>query len=224
MITVGPPKDWGFAVAAMARLAACDWVVFTSKNGVAFTARALGEAGLDARALGAAKIAAIGSATADALGAILGLTAHLVPVASRGEGLATEILDALGGTHATIMILRAQVARPALPDALRAAGCTVEIVPVYETRGPDLASVAPVAEELAAGTIDAVLFTSGSTVNNLCDALGARAAELLGRARVASIGPVTTEACARRGVRVDVTAGGASLDRLVADLEAAFRQ
>ena len=122
------------------------------------------------------------------------------------------------------MILRAEVARAALPDALRAAGCTVEIVPVYETRGPDLAAVAPVAEGLAAGTIDAVLFTSGSTVNNLCDALGARAVELLGRARVASIGPVTTEACARRGVRVDVTAGGASLDRLIDDLEAAFRQ
>ena len=40
-----------------------DWVVFTSQNGVSFTKQRLLEIGLDARAFGGAKIAAIGDAT-----------------------------------------------------------------------------------------------------------------------------------------------------------------
>jgi uroporphyrinogen III methyltransferase/synthase len=50
------------------------------------------------------------------------------------------------------------------------------------------------------------MFTSSSTVDNLCDLRGPRAAERLARSRVASIGPVTSATAEARGLRVDVTA------------------
>ncbi len=224
MITLAPPSDWRSAVVAMARLGASDWVVFTSASGVSFTRRALEEAGLGPSAFGAAKIAAIGGATAEALRDELRLHAAIVPADARGEGLADEIVAATRGAGAKVMILRAEVAREVLPDALRAAGCDVEIVAMYATRGPDPVAIAHVAAALSEGRVDVVTFTSGSTVDNLCRALGASASELLAKTFVASIGPVTSEACSRHRVRVDLTAGAASLLRLIEDLEFALSQ
>ena len=54
-------------------LSGCSWLVFTSVNGVhAFFDRGLATAGLDARALGGVRVAAIGPGTAAALGAARG--------------------------------------------------------------------------------------------------------------------------------------------------------
>ena len=67
-IELGPADDWSGVDAALARPADYDWVVFTSANGVAFTERPTrSPLGLDARAFGGAKIAAIGDATAAAV-------------------------------------------------------------------------------------------------------------------------------------------------------------
>ena len=60
--------------------------------------------------------------------------------------------------------------------------------------------------KMTRGEIDAVTFTSSSTVTHLCDALGEGAAELFTRTRVASIGPVTSETARGRGLRVDIEA------------------
>jgi uroporphyrinogen III methyltransferase/synthase len=54
--------------------------------------------------------------------------------------------------------------------------------------------------------VDAVTFTSSSTVTSLCEALGPDAAAILAKVKVASIGPITTETAAARGIRVDATA------------------
>jgi uroporphyrinogen III methyltransferase/synthase len=105
-----------------------------------------------------------------------------------------------------VLLPRAARAREALPEALRAAGCTVDVVAAYETHAATGPAVEGLAAELDAGRLDAVLFTSGSTVDHLCDALGPRAAALLAGVRVASIGPVTSEAARARGLRVDVEA------------------
>jgi uroporphyrinogen III methyltransferase/synthase len=153
-----------------------------------------------------------------------GLRAEIVAKEFKQEGLAEAILAALGGPSGAgegrrVVLFRAEVARDVLPDALRAAGFGVEIVAAYETRKPDDSRAAELVRELEAGGIDAVTFTSSSTVDNTCDALGARAAELLGRAVVGSIGPVTTKSCEARGVRVDVTADPHTVLGLVDALE-----
>lgn len=219
-IAIASPSDPKPFEDALARLSTWEWVVFTSANGVERSFEELARRGLDARAFGAARVAAIGPATAASLRGH-GIAADLVAKESQGEGLASDLLAAVK-PGAKVLVLRAKVAREVLPDALRAAGCAVDVVAAYETKPVPAEELAPLLARFEKGEIDAVLFTSGSTVTQLCDALGPRARDLLGRVCVASIGPVTTEAAQDRGLQVSVTAPSPSLAALVEALEGHF--
>ena len=198
-----------------------DWVVLTSANGVEKLWAEVQRQGKDARAFGRTRLAAIGPGTANAL-AKVGLTADLVPKDNKGEGLAAELLAAIGDHKPWILLARATVARDVVPDALRQAGCLVDVVPAYETRSPPRPFIEALAALLEANEIDAVTFTSSSTVEHFCAALDGRAAELLANTCVASIGPITTETAERLGVRVDVTAETHTIPGLVTALERHF--
>jgi uroporphyrinogen III methyltransferase/synthase len=225
-IVIRPPADPGPLARALSELrrGSYTWVAFTSANGVERTWEALVASGGDARAFGAARLAAIGPATARALEGH-GLHADVMAKEYRGEGLADEILLTQAGpiretgtasSAARVLIARAARARDALPEALRAAGWVVDVVAAYETDQPPREAVDALVRELEAGRVDAVTFTSGSTVDNLCDLLGDdRTAELLTRPRIASIGPLTSQAARARGLRVDVTAAKYTVPELV---------
>jgi uroporphyrinogen-III synthase len=220
-IVIGPPDDPKPAEGALSRLSLYDWVAFTSQNAVEETLALLDRLGKDDRAFESLKVAAVGPATAAALEQH-GVDVALVAKQSQGEGLAKEMLSVLRDAK-RILLPRAQVAREALPDALRAAGFQVDVVAVYATRpAPDLASALG---RLFAGEqpkLDAVLFTSGSTVTHACQALGSGAAESLRKIVVGVIGPVTREVAETLGVRVDVEAAPATVPALVDALEAFF--
>jgi uroporphyrinogen III methyltransferase/synthase len=226
-IEIHPPADGEPLARALhtLRAGAYGWVAFTSANGVERTWEALAASGADARAFGGVQIAAIGPATARALEGH-GLRADLVAKEFRGEILAEAMLSAIraSATPPRVLLARAAKARDVLPDALRAAGCEVDIVGAYETRAPSPSVVEDLTGALASGRIDAVTFTSSSTVENLCDLLGPGAAGMLAGARVASIGPVTTRAAQERGVRVDVTAREYTVTGLVEALVAQFAE
>ncbi|MCA9602036.1 MAG: uroporphyrinogen-III synthase, partial [Myxococcales bacterium] len=114
------------------------------------------------------------------------------------------------------------VARDALPDALRAAGATVDVVAAYETVGPTPEEAEALRASVTAG-IDAVTFTSASTVSETARALGADAAGVHASTIVASIGPITTARAEELGIRVDVTASEYTNRGLVAALAEHFR-
>jgi uroporphyrinogen III methyltransferase/synthase len=208
-IAIEPPSDPAPLARAIEQLRAGSygWVAFTSANGVERTWATLEAAGFDARLFGAARLAAIGPATASALERH-GLRADVTAREFRGEGLAEEMLAAMKPAQGQprVLLARAAVARDALPGALRAAGCTVDVVAAYETRPAPRAPIEAIARELGAGRIDAVTLTSSSTVTNLCEALGPDAAALLARTRLASIGPITTETARSLGLQVEIQA------------------
>lgn len=178
-------------------------VAFTSQNGVEHFFAALEARSLDARAFGASKVVAIGPATAESL-KVRGVRPDAVAKEFIGEGVARAIGALLGDSirGARVLIARAEVARDALPKALTEMGATVDVVPAYKTVSVPSDEVAMLRDELTAGRIDAVTFTSSSTVTNLCDALGADAAQLLARTAIASIGPVTSDTARARGLTV----------------------
>jgi uroporphyrinogen III methyltransferase/synthase len=227
-IEIRPIADRAPMVKAGHELASYAWVAFTSENGVHAFFDMLAQEGLDSRAFARSRVAVIGPGTAAAL-AERGITADVVAKEYRGEGLAKAMLAELRGSeqpHKRVLIARAKQARTALPDALREGGCEVDVVPVYETH-PPAKEVTARLRELFTGAerrIDAVTFTSASTVHGFCDALGDGAADVVKKsgAIVASIGPVTTEAAIARGLEVHATAATYTLEGLMAVLEGAF--
>jgi uroporphyrinogen III methyltransferase / synthase len=210
-VAVPPNADVDRTLAA---LTAYDWVLFTSRNGVEHCFEALARAGKDARAFGPAKVAAVGRRTAEALAA-RGVLADAVAEEQVGEGLVREVLS--HGTPRRVLWVRPRVARDALPAELAAVGAVVDEVVVYETRVASGASRA--AQAVQDGAIDVVLFTSGSMVEILVDALGSDARSALSGVVVASIGAVTTAAAEKLGIRVDVKGTSRGVDGLLDALE-----
>jgi uroporphyrinogen III methyltransferase / synthase len=218
LITIAEPPDKAPLGRALSELSQYEYVLFTSANGVEQFFRALLGSGRDARAFGHAKIGVVGPKTADALAAC-GLRADVVAAEFVGEGLARAVLER--GTPGRVLVARALVARDALPEALRAAGANVDVVPVYETRSVE--DVAAVRELFEQKRIDAVLFTSSSTAQALVSALGEKAAELLRNVCVSSIGPITSKTLAELSIPVDVTAAAFTIEGQLDALEAHFK-
>ncbi len=181
-------------------------ICLTSPNGVRLLFEALAAAGLDARALANASVAAIGPGTARAL-ADHGVTADVVPEKFVAEAL-VEALAPIEVSGRPVLIARAAEARDVLPDALRERGAEVDVIALYETvrEEPE-----PEAVEAAQGA-DYITFTSSSTVTNLTEALNGR---LPASARVVSIGPITSEAARAAGLEVHVEAERHDIDGLL---------
>jgi uroporphyrinogen III methyltransferase / synthase len=200
---------------ALPTLSDYGWLVLTSANGVdAFFDRGLAAQGLDTRALAGLKVAVIGPATERAVSA-RGVRADLVPERSVAESL----LDAFpepGSKGERVLLARAEQGRDVLPNGLAARGYTVDVLAVYRTAPaePDRDTVARVRD----GRVDAITFTSSSTVDNLCDLLVTIPEP---QPTVVSIGPVTSETARARGFRVDAEADPHTIDGLV---EALLRQ
>jgi uroporphyrinogen III methyltransferase/synthase len=89
-IRIEPPADRKSFAAAVKHLSEYDWVVLTSVNGVDALMEEVAREGLDARAFGGAKIAAIGPATAARL-AEQGLRADLIPAKYVAEEVVAEL-------------------------------------------------------------------------------------------------------------------------------------
>lgn len=185
------------------------WVVFTSVNGVhAFFTQGLAPAGLDARALGGVRVAAIGPGTAAAV-AEHGITIDLVPDRFVAEALLDAFPDPTRA-GARVLLARAEQARDVLPEGLGARGYAVDVLPVYRTvtTAPDPA----VLEQVRAGRFDAVTFTSSSTVRNFTDQAGPLPEPV---PAVVSIGPVTSATARDLGLTVAAEAIEHTIDGLV---------
>ncbi len=220
-LVIAPPPDPARLERAVRDAGSYAFIVFTSRNGVERFFDVLTDLGKDARALAPAKIAAIGPKTAEALFA-RGVRPDLVAKDFVGEALAQELAAALGAGDRTaparILIPRALVARDVVPDTLRALGYKVDVVPAYETRGPDAAHAERIRRAFAAKEVFAALFTSSSTVTYVASVLGTDAASILASVCVVSIGPVTSKTAAEHGIKVDVTASVYTVEGAVSAL------
>jgi uroporphyrinogen III methyltransferase/synthase len=201
-IVITPPASWEPLDAALDALDTFTWVIFTSVNGVAMVDRRLPARGLAWSALAGRRVAAIGPATADALGEH-GVRADLVPREYRAEGLLARLRGVITPAD-RVLLPRAAATRDVLVTGLRRLGAQVTEVPAYATRRAE-AGTARLREALAAGTIDAVTFTSSSTARNFAELFTEdERREWLTRAIVASIGPITAATAAEYGMQTDV--------------------
>jgi uroporphyrinogen-III synthase len=194
-----------------------DWLVLTSAN----TVRSLAERlqALDLKLTGPFKVAAVGPGTAEAAESMLGVSVTLIPDEHVAESLATAILARDGGR---ILLPESAIARPVLAQMLATGGaevCTVEAYhTVAATGGVDLPAL------LRAHQVDAVIFTSSSTVTHFLDRLAA--ADLTPAALdgvcIAPIGPKTARTVRDCGLEVAFVPQAYTLAGLVDSLEQYF--
>jgi uroporphyrinogen III methyltransferase/synthase len=204
-IQIVPPACWDDIDRAISRLADYTWLIFTSLNGVKPFMDRLKLARKDSRVLAHLQICAIGPRTAQELGRF-GVSPDVVPAEYQAEGLLAALAEKeLRGKR--VLIPRAEVAREILPEQLRVMGATVDVVPVYRTVAP-AADLSRLKEQIEAGTIDVVTFTSSSTVRNFVDMVGgADEARRLGvKTVIACIGPVTAKTAEENSLPVTIVA------------------
>ena len=199
-IKIAPLEDYSAADAAIADILSYRWIIFTSSNGVKYFWERLRKAGLDTRALSAAKIAAIGPGTAEALRG-KGVTADFIPTSFVAEEAANQLVGqegaALAGQRA--LIPRAAKARMVLPDELAAADMKVDAVPVYQTV-PGEGCGKEIEALLEAKRLDCVAFASSSTVVNFLKIIPAGALKAHPEVALAAIGPVTAATLQANGL------------------------
>jgi uroporphyrinogen III methyltransferase / synthase len=206
-IEIVPVSDWTEVDRVAAGLEGYDWLILTSANAVTHFMQRLRTLGIN----NPVPIAAIGTGTAARL-AEWNLKASRIPRDFRAEGLLELFEPDLGGVR--ILIPRAETAREILPNELRRRGATVDVVAIYRTVKPS-ASLARLADELAAKTIDAVVFTSPSAVRNVVEVLGESLASGLGTIPIAAIGPIAQEAVEAAGLRAAIVPARATIQDLI---------
>jgi uroporphyrinogen III methyltransferase/synthase len=212
-IAIADPEDFEPLDSAIRNLEVYHWVVFTSANAVERFFARLHALGHDARSLATAKVAAVGPGTAKRCEEA-GVTPDFIPEDHRGEGVLDGLCIRGVGPGSRVLIPRALEAREVLPDTLRERGAVVDVAPTYRTvLGPGDPAVLA---RLSAHEIDAVTFTSASTVRNFVTLTATDGgAALLDGVVVASIGPITSDAARALGLKVDVEASPYTVPGLV---------
>lgn len=206
-IEVVPPESWSALDNAIKQVASYDWIVLTSANGVEFFSRRVRELGLEISVLSSAITCAIGPATAAALESA-GARVDVRATDSRAEGVLEAIVSQAGSGDnlkgLRFLIPRAHVARELLPAELRRLGAIVDAVDAYQTIKPDV-DPKLIKSLLAQHQLDAVTFTSPSTVEHFAELVGGSdLAGLLRGVLIACIGPVTAAAAKRSGLELIV--------------------
>ncbi len=221
LIEVVPPLDDGTALrAALAELPRFDWLILTSPNAARAVAAGLqpqpgaGEssgvrtptAAASTTLFERARLAVVGSTTERVSERLLGPVAFR-PSAANARTLARELPLADGDR---VLAPLAELASPDLVEGLQARGAEVDAPVAYRTVVPDLDH-----ERIAeAASADAVLFSSGSTVDRFVSLVGRDA---MPPHRIA-IGPVTAAHMERAGIAVSAVAEETSHEGLVAAL------
>ena len=201
-ISIAPPESWESLDRAVTTH--YDWLVFTSTNGVQAFFQRMAAHRRDVRALADTKVAAVGQATADDLRA-RGIEPDLVPE----RFISTELLSLLAEDQRGVRtaVIRAEEGRDELIAELRRRGGEVDLAVAYRTVAAD-SDAGELRALIERDAIDVITFTSASTVDNFFARLTP------GRARLASIGPTTSEAIRRHGHEPHITAPNATVPAL----------
>ena len=186
-----------------------DWIVFTSPNGVTAFFEMFFKLYDDAREIGAARIAAIGPATAQRV-KDCHLKVDLQPEEAVAESIVREFQKEGDLENLRILLVQAEKARDVLAKQLAKMGAIVDQGIAYRTV-PETGDRQGARARFVEAGADLITFTSASTVENFL-ALNLPWPAKMG---VASIGPITSKTARERGLKVDVEARQHDIDGLV---------
>ncbi|RLC03013.1 MAG: uroporphyrinogen-III C-methyltransferase [Deltaproteobacteria bacterium] len=212
-IQIAPPKDKGPLKKSIENINDYDWVVLTSVNGVKFFFDTLFDMGKDVRALGHLKFACIGPVTKERL-KDFGIISDILPKTYRAESV-IESFSTVDIKDKNVLLPRAKKARTILPEELRKMGAHIDEVVAYETQLDDTKKETLISL-LDENEIDAVTFTSSSTVSNFISQLESENTKTrLKNIVTASIGPITSDTARSLGIEPTLEAREYTIQGLV---------
>lgn len=194
-IDILPPKNSKPLDQATRNVKNFDWILFASVHSVRFFMESLKKAGRDARSLAGVKIAAIGPATAEAL-LEAGIRADFIPAKFTSGAMVSEMKKRFSIKGSRFLLPRTDIAPEELCQSLKAAGAQITQVIAYRTVKADQTGFKKTLRDVLLNKkIDAVTFTSSSTVKNFFDSLSEDLKTRMKHSavRMVSIGPVTTQ-------------------------------
>lgn len=220
-IRVLPPDDAAPLHEAVRALARFEWLVCTSTNTVRALVRARDEAGSTGGWPASLQVAAVGTATAQAL-RDEGVVVAFMPSSAVADALGRE-LPVTAGTR--VLWPHGDLADRTLAETLRTRGAEVTAPIAYRTVS-DVALLG-IVDAVRDGRVDAVTFTSASTVRHVVEGLSAAGVDLahpgaVPRPLVVCIGPVSAAAARECGLTVDAVAEPHDDHGLIAALKQAF--
>ncbi len=212
-IKIAPPEDIKPLKESIENINNYDWLVFTSVNGVKFFFDILFDMGKDVRILGHLKFACIGPVTKERL-QDYGIISDILPETYRAE----SVIDAFSRfeiKNKKILLPRAKKARTILPEELTKMGAEVDEIIAYETLLDDKEKEQLITL-LEKNKIDAITFTSSSTVSNFMSLLDSQDSDnLLKEIVTASIGPITSDTIKSNNIKLDIEAKEYTIQGLV---------
>lgn len=193
-----------------------DWVLFTSENGVRYFFEQLNERDLDSRFFSDMKIAAVGSQTAKALKRF-GLKADLVPSSYTSATLLQELIDGFEIRGKKFLRIKGYFDNDPLTEGIKKNGGYVNAVSCYELQSNTPTNFQT--SKVIDNKIDAVLFTSVSSIDNFYSALGNEAADkVLRSTNPVVIGPVTAKGFAKYGITKFIESKIQTIDGMIKEL------
>ena len=192
-----------------------EWIIFTSPNGVDAFFEWFYRLFQDARAIGGARIAAVGPATAARVREFH-LNVDVQPETFVAEAL-VKALEAEGSVeNVSMLLVRPESTREVVAQELTKLGAIVDEAIAYrtvpETDGDADGSARPerraALERLKNDGADMITFASSSAAENFL----ALKIPLPAGAKIASLGPVTSQTLRAAGLKVDVESPAAGLD------------
>lgn len=215
LIAVRPKRDQKVWEEVMETFGTYDWLVFSSPNGANFFMKAFLEHFRDLRALGACRLAAVGSATAAVLTGYH-LEVDVVPEVATADGLVDAMLEHGDLDSYGVLVVTGNLGGGTLVDRLTGEGrAIVDRLEVYEN-SPQPIEAMPDRERFCQEGADYMVFTSSSTVHSFTE----RAADFQ-RSPTArspepvSFGPQTTAALEKYGLKPRLQLTHPGLDELI---------
>ena len=206
VMTIQPPDDWTLVDAMVLESGHFDWIVFSSVYGVEGFFSRLKTLGKDGRLLAGAKLAAVGSATANAI-AMHSMVCDAVPKTQGAEGIANLFERNCRGKR--FLFVRNPTGETFAMDRLHLAGAEVRSVPTYQqVLTHELPR--PIRKLLDTNQLDAVTATSKNIAKQAMELLG----PLKTKVTWLSLSPSISDLLKQHGCQKILTAPEPSFEQL----------
>jgi uroporphyrinogen III methyltransferase/synthase len=190
------------------------WLFFTSQNAVDIFWQRLMHLKKDNRDLAHLKIGVVGAATKKRVEEFGGWI-DLMPNDYHADALAKLCVEK-GLKNQKVLFPRALKGRDELPIKLTELGCTVDLVPVYQTVKTNLEQRYLI--EILKDKLDWIILASSSSVENFCDLLGKDQFDLLENIKIAVMGPITKKTLNQYQLNESALPSKSTLESLIQEI------